>query len=87
MFDNTKDTIRQWIKLEHSRLHSVEEWPQSAHKIAVLASIHSTLTRLEQANASAAISCTVCASRRPKSNVLEFPRRSRGLTLVTMPAA
>ena len=87
MFDNTKDTIRQWIRVEHSRLHNVEEWPDSSHKMAVLASIHATLTRLEQANAAAATLCTICASRRVKSNVLEFPRRSSGLTLVTRPAA
>ena len=87
MFDNTKATIRQWIKLEHSRLHRVEEWPQSAHKVAVLASIHATLSRLEETSAADATICTVCASQRVKSNVLEFPRRSRGLTLVTRPAA
>ena len=87
MFENTKDTIRQWIKLEHWRLHSVEEWPQSAHKIAVLESIRATLTRLEQANETVEMLCTVCASRQSKSNVVEFPRRTRGLTLVTWPAA
>jgi hypothetical protein len=87
MFENTKDTIRQWIKLEHWRLHSVEEWPSSAHKIAVLESIRATLTRLEQSNETVEMLCTVCASRRPKSNVIEFPRKARGLTLVTRPAA
>jgi len=86
MLNHTNDTIRQWIKLEHSRLHRVEEWPQSAHKDAVLASIHATLTRLERANAEFT-PCTVCASRRAKSNVVEFPSRSRALTLVTTPAA
>jgi len=85
--ENTNETLRQWIKLEHSRLHRVEEWPESANKDVVLASVHATLNRLEHANGDLAIPCTVCASRRVKSNVVEFPCRTRGLSLVTMPAA
>ena len=86
--DNMNDTTRQWIKFEHSRLHCVEEWPQSARKEVVLAAIHASLTRLEQANdAAAPMPCAVCASRPAKSNVLQFPRRAGGLTLVTRPAA
>ena len=81
------NTIRQWIKVEHSRLHRVEEWPESAYKDAVLTAVQATLARLEQANAAIKVPCTVCASRRPKSNVVEFPCRPRGLTLVTKPAA
>ena len=85
--ENPNGTLRQWIKSEHSRLHRVEEWPESAHKEVVLGAIHATLIRLEQANADIEVPCTTCASRRAKSNVVQFPCRPRGLTLVTRPAA
>jgi hypothetical protein len=84
--DDKNEALRQWIKLEHSRLHHVEEWPESANKDAVLTAVRATLKRLEQANG-AAIPCTVCVSRRANSNLLEFPCPPRSLTLATRPAA
>jgi hypothetical protein len=87
-FDSTNERIDQWIKFEHSRLHHVQEWPESAHKETVLTAIHSVLARLEVALApQEPPRCSVCASGKAKPKLLEFPSRSRGLSLVTRPAA
>ena len=44
------EPIGQWIRMEHYRLHGVEEWPDSSHKDATLISIRSALQRLETAS-------------------------------------
>ena len=43
------ETLRQWVKTEHYRLHCAEGWPDSPHKEAVLAAARSVLERLEAA--------------------------------------
>ncbi len=81
--------IGQWIKIEHYRLHTVEQWPRSAHKEAVLASIHSALERL-YADLPAPFGpprCMVCASRRAESAVLQFPARPQHAPGITRLAA
>ena len=67
----------QWMKVEHYRLHCVEEWAESPHKEAVLAAIRSALDRLE-ASSLKTPQCMVCASRRAKSVVLVFPSKPKG---------
>jgi hypothetical protein len=62
---------RQWIAMEHYRLHSIEHWPDSPYKKAVLEAIHSTLATL-RANSPVSLEkpqCVICASR-----VREFAR-------------
>jgi hypothetical protein len=65
----------QWIASEHHRLHTVEGWPDSAHKDATLRAIHSTLASLAQDPSLAASLpvCPVCFSRRKVSTVVRFP--------------
>ncbi|HEY1337501.1 MAG TPA: hypothetical protein VGF59_08320 [Bryobacteraceae bacterium] len=72
------EPIAQWIKMEHYRLHSVEEWPESPYKDATLAAIYSALQRLETASSEALESqqCAVCASRKARAVVLQMPSRS-----------
>ena len=78
--------LGQWIKFEHSRLHSVEEWPASSYKDAVLAAIRSTLRRFEaESPARGTPRCMICASR--KAVVLEFPSRTRTSSAITRLAA
>jgi hypothetical protein len=62
---------RQWIAMEHYRLHSIERWPESPYKKAVLGAIHSTLDSLRTTSAVSPEKpeCAICASR-----VLEFAR-------------
>ena len=53
--------LRQWARVEHHRLHCAENWTDGSHKDAVLAAIHSALTRFEAE--SGPVECSVCASR------------------------
>lgn len=67
------ERIAQWIKVEHYRLHCVEEWPDSPYKQAVLAGTRSILERLKASLAPIAPEqCIVCASRRTDVAVLPF---------------
>ena len=73
----TNEPLRQWIRNEHYRLHCVEEWPDTPYKDAALAAIHSALERLETSLAPNELpQCMVCASRKTRAVVLEFPSRS-----------
>ena len=67
------ESIGQWIRMEHYRLHCVEKWHDSSHKDATLISIRSALQRLETASTAAVepAQCMVCASRKTKSVVLQ----------------
>jgi hypothetical protein len=79
------ESIGQWIRMEHYRLHCVEEWPDSSHKDATLISIRSALQRLETASTAAVepAQCMVCASRKTKWVVLQMPSRSTGSPAIT----
>ena len=83
------ESIGQWIRMEHYRLHCVEEWPDSSHKDATLISIRAALHRLETASTAAMepAQCMVCASRKTKSVVLQMPSRSTGSPAITRLAA
>ena len=83
------ESIGQWIRMEHYRLHCVEEWRDSSHKDAALMSIRSALQRLETASTAAVepAQCMVCASRKTKSVVLQLPSRSTGSPAITRLAA
>lgn len=83
------ESIGQWIRMEHYRLHCVEEWPDSSHKDATLISIRSALQRLETAATAAVepVQCVVCASRKTKSVVFQMPSRSTGSPAITRLAA
>jgi hypothetical protein len=56
---------RQWIAMEHYRLHCVEQWPDSPYKQAVLGAIHSALERLRTTSPvpPPKPECSLCASR------------------------
>ena len=84
------ESLLQWVKTEHYRLHCAEGWPDSSYKEAVLAAIRSVLERLEKAGIepSDSLACTVCATRRNKaSKVLAFPSRPKGAPVIVKPAA
>ena len=83
------ESIGQWIRMEHYRLHCVEEWPDSSYKDATLISIRSALQRLETASTGAVepAQCMVCASRKTKSVVLQMPSISTGSPTITRLAA
>ena len=66
---------KQWVAMEHYRLHMVEEWPDSPYKQATLAAIQSTLVSLlpEAGVATSQQQCAICMSRKRTSKVLDFP--------------
>ena len=51
----------QWLKTEHDRLHIVEQWPDSPHKLAVLTAIRSSLASLiRKVPAAVSFECETC---------------------------
>ena len=87
--NRANETVEQFWRQEHYRLHCAENWPDSPYKAAVLAAVHSTLERLEATSTEPfdRPSCMVCASRRPSAPVIEFPSRPKGSPDVSKQAA
>ena len=52
--------LKQWIAMEHYRLHTVELWPESDYKQAMLAAIRSTLESLSTGHPSEQCDCGIC---------------------------
>jgi hypothetical protein len=75
---------RQWIAMEHYRLHCVELWPDSPYKRAVIEAIQSTLKCL-RATSPVPLQqpeCTFCPSR-----VVEISRKPHGSPFLWQSAA
>ena len=72
------ESLQQFMKVEHYRLHSAEQWADEPYKEAVIASACAKLERLE-ASAIAPFQppvCMVCESRKARrARVLQFPSR------------
>jgi hypothetical protein len=63
----------QWLRTEHDRLHIVEQWPDSPHKLAVLTAIRSSLASLIRKVPSAvSLECEICLNRHPSHGVVAF---------------
>lgn len=63
----------QWLAMEHYRLHTVEEWPDSPYKQGQLAAIRSSLESLLRSGAKP-LDCHTCLSRKHRlSLVVELP--------------
>ena len=65
----------QWFRMEHHRLHVVEEWPESPQKHAALAGIRSKLASLAR-NLPPDFDhshCEICLSRAEKSRLVALP--------------
>jgi hypothetical protein len=56
---------KQWIAMEHYRLHCAEQWPASPYKRTVIEAIHSTLKALRTASPAPLQQpeCAYCASK------------------------
>ena len=69
----------QWIAMEHYRLHSVEQWPDSDHKQATLAGILGTLRSLSWGPQAADDSqaCSICIGRKKADAVIALVARRR----------
>jgi len=75
--DSVNDGLKQFMSVEHYRLHCAEQWADGPRKEAVLASAWSKLERLE-ASAIAPFAppvCMICAARR--AQVIPFPSRAQ----------
>ena len=66
--------LYQWLMMEHSRLHTVEGWPESAHRRATLAAVLSSINRLsaEPSLGGKSLDCTVCRGRQHRLRVVEL---------------
>jgi hypothetical protein len=54
----------QWLRTEHDRLHIVEQWPDSPHKLAVLTAIRSSLASLiAKAPSAVCLECETCLNQ------------------------
>ena len=64
--------LYQWLMIEHSRLHVVEAWPESAHRRVILAAVLSAIKGLSSEPSLCAKSrdCTVCRGRELGSHVV-----------------
>ena len=65
---------REWLAMEHYRLHSVEAWPESPRKDKALVAIRSSLAGLSRI--AEPLDCLTCASRKAVA-VRNFPQRPR----------
>jgi len=87
--NRTNETLGQFCRVEHDRLHRAEQWPDGPYKQAVLAAARAALERLE----STAVepfrrpTCMVCDARKPSARVLMFPSRTKGSAADLRPAA
>ena len=89
-FNGANKMIGQWMRVEHSRLHCAEGWPDSPYKEAVLTAIRSTMENLKTASPALIESqqCMVCASREAKKSVvLMFPSVPQDSPSITRLAA
>jgi hypothetical protein len=70
--------LYQWLMIEHSRLHTVEAWPESAHRRATLAAVLAAIERLssEPSLCGKSLDCMVCRSRNRRSRVIELSANS-----------
>jgi hypothetical protein len=69
-------TLNQWIAVEHSRLHGVEDWPDSLRKQTVLAAIHSSIRSLVTGRDAAQFDCSGCNG---SATVIPFRSRFRSI--------
>ena len=69
---------RDWLAMEHYRLHLIERWPDSPRKVAGLAAVHSTLESLAQTapESEPPFECATCLSERCKARLVQFPDRA-----------
>jgi len=75
---------RQWLAMEHYRLHSVEAWPESPRKDKALAAIRSSLAGLSRF--SEPLDCLICSNRKA-ATVRSFPQRSKDTRVEIIAAA
>ena len=68
---------RDWLAMEHYRLHVIEHWPEGPEKTARLAAVRATLESLARTapGAEPAFECATCATARYKAKLLGFPDR------------
>jgi len=77
--ERVNERLAQWLRMEHYRLHCVEQWPEGPHKQTTLAGIHCALQSLQpesQPPIEPAL-CMVCSSRTPRLAVMESPSASQ----------
>lgn len=68
----TQQTASQWIAMEHYRMHSIEEWPESPRKASALAAVHSALAGLSR-ELTRTTECQVCLTRKRARTLVELP--------------
>ena len=66
---------RDWLAMEHYRLHVMEQWPESLRKEAGLAAVQATLDSMERTDpaACAKFVCAECLAKVRRAPVIRFP--------------
>jgi hypothetical protein len=67
---------KQWISMEHYRLHAIEAWPAGPYKNAALGAVRSKLLSLlaQLPPDAVAPECSVCASRKTPVELVSVSR-------------
>jgi hypothetical protein len=70
---------KQWISMEHYRLHAIETWPAGPYRNAALAAVQSKLLSLlaELPGSVGAPECSVCAGRRTPVELVSVSRATQ----------
>ena len=88
--NRVNNVLQQFARVEHYRLHCAEQWADDPYKESVIASVCSTLERLERSAIAPpqAPICMVCEARKTKrAQVLMFPSKPKGCAEVLPQAA
>jgi hypothetical protein len=66
---------RDFVAMEHYRMHVMAQWPDSPSKEAGLAAVRASIASLERAAPSGEppFACSECLSSRCRPNVISFP--------------
>jgi hypothetical protein len=68
---------KDWLAMEHYRLHVIEHWPEGPVKAARLAAVRATIESLARTAPSnePEFECATCVTARHKPKLLRFPDR------------
>jgi hypothetical protein len=68
---------RDWLAMEHYRLHVIEQWPYGPEKEARLAAVHATIESLARTAPldEPPFECATCITAQNKARLLRFPDR------------
>jgi hypothetical protein len=70
---------KQWLAIEHSRLHVIENWPESAKREISLQAVRSAIRSLTGDDDPWSAECLICGEPKHSGLLLELPKRPGGV--------